>query len=108
MSDAESFHASCRINNRHITYSVDCNYYYSTGFPTTTQVMYYEIISSQSYNTGMEKIQEEGIGDSLVPKWSATVGRNDSSICVFENGGHMYVLDMGGNAVSTLINAIKE
>lgn len=94
----------------HISQNVNAFYLYGVGRSTLNTLESVEILNAAtaSYDYTLVKNTFTSDGDSMVPKWSATVGRNDSSICVFENGGHMYVLDMGGNAVSTLINAIKE
>jgi hypothetical protein len=105
MTDAEEFHADCRINNRHITYSVDCQYLYATGEETTIQLRYYEVTSSGSYSRGIEIKTSDAIGDSLVPSWSATVGRSGNNVTYY-SGGHMYVIS-DSTPIGHIIDSLK-
>lgn len=89
MSDAEAFHASCRINNRHITYGVNCKYLYAiaNNHDTTIQLKYTESLLGGK----IEVKPTSPAGDSLVPSWSATLGRSGNNVIPY-SGGHRYVI----------------
>jgi hypothetical protein len=106
MAAAEEFHDSCRNNNRHITYSVDCKYLYTASEYTTTQLRYFERISPGSYNSyGISIKTSEMVGDSLVPSWSATVGRSGNNVQSY-SGGHMYTIS-NSIPIGYIINSLK-
>jgi len=105
MSGAEAFHASCRKDNRHITYSVDSTYMYATGKPTTTQLRCSESLLSCQ----IEIKTTSTLGDGLVPNCSATLGRSGSVVKEY-TGDHMYVIqgnEREGLPVYDLISSIK-
>lgn len=91
MEKAEAFHASCRINNKHISYAVSCDYLYSTGTATNTQMRHFTILSEYPHPHGIEIKTTVTTGDGLVPDWSATLGRSGSNVTAFSPHGHMYV-----------------
>lgn len=91
MEKAEAFHASCRINNKHISYAVLCDYLYSTGTATNTQMRHFTILSEYPHPHGIEIKTTVTTGDGLVPDWSATLGRSGSNVTAFSPHGHMYV-----------------
>ena len=91
MEKAEAFHASCRINNKHISYAVSCEYLYSTGTATNTQMRHFTILSEYPHPHGIEIKTTVTTGDGLVPDWSATLGRSGSNVTAFSPHGHMYV-----------------
>lgn len=103
MSNAESFHASCRMNNRHITYETDSYYFCSDHATrgTTIQLKYSESLLSENIEVKLTTTN----GDSLVPQWSATVGRTGNN--VFEYiGGHMHVLS-GKSPLEDMLDKLK-
>ena len=102
MAEAESFHADCRINNKHITYSVDSTYVYATGFETTTQLR----CSESLFSTDIEVISNPTIGDSLVPSWSATVGRSGNCVKEYSPHGHMYAVQYS-TQIGYIISCMK-
>ena len=96
MTEAEAFHDSCMLNNKHITYSANSKYICVSGVATTVQLRYFEIISQDLYSRGIEINYEDTIGDGLVPSWSATLGRSGDNIKVYTGKyNHMYTIRNG-------------
>ena len=103
MSNAESFHVSCRVNNRHITYETDSYYFCSdhTTRGTTIQLKCSESLISKNIEVKLTTTN----GDSLVPQWSATVGRTGNNVFEYD-GGHMHVLS-GKNPLEDMLDKLK-
>jgi hypothetical protein len=54
---------------------------------------------------GIEIKTSDAIGDSLVPSWSATVGRSGNNVTYY-SGGHMYVIS-DSTPIGHIIDSLK-
>ena len=85
-----------------MTYSVDSTYIYATGVETTTQLR----CSESVFSDDIEVINTSESGDSLVPSWSATVGRSGNCVKNYTPHGHMYVVE-SSTPINYIIDCMK-
>lgn len=91
MTKAESFHDKCFSVDGHITNSTNAHYIYARGKKTKIKFfyMYSDIDETYIPEFGLELQTYEG--DSLVPKWSATLNSTINILSL--TGGHMIPID---------------
>ena len=80
---AEEFHDSLYINDYHVTELVNTYYLVGNGIKTIDQV----VLRGSIWNDYSE--EDNTIGDSVVPIWSATLGNRQLCRTIFKNVDHM-------------------
>lgn len=87
MTKAENFHDSCFSVDGHISNSTNAHYIYAEGMDTVIKFIYMYSEVDETYEPEFWLELPTDDGDSLVPKWSATL---NSTINVYKIiGGHM-------------------
>ena len=91
----------------HISQNVNAFYLYGVGRPTLNTLESVEILNATtaSYDYTLVKNTFTSDGDSMVPKWSATVGRTGNNVFEY-SGGHMHVLS-GKSPLEDMLDKLK-
>ena len=91
----------------HISQNVNAFYLYGVGRSTLNTLESVEILNATtaSYDYTLVKNTFTSDGDSMVPKWSATVGRTGNNVFEY-SGGHMHVLS-GKSPLEDMLDKLK-
>ena len=87
MTKAENFHDSCFSVDGHISNSTNAHYIYAEGMDTVIKFIYMYSEVDETYEPEFWLDLPTDDGDSLVPKWSATLNSTINALELF--GDHM-------------------